>query len=98
MKHAIYPITCLSIYAALVFAMTFTSKSSSLPAPPTPEIENTKHDWECNHIIHDHYHGYISEHYVDSYELMVNGGIKFISHDGKTYEIPYPYFTVEDNK
>lgn len=59
-----------------------------------PSFE-AKHDWECNYIIHDHYHGFIDVHYVDSYKELVSGGIKFISHDGNTYQIPYPYFTIE---
>ena len=99
MKHTIYSILCIGIYIAIgIVAANSTMGFGIQQENSIIEEPTVKHDWECNHIIHDFYHGYISKHYVDSYEEMITGGIRFISHDGTVYEIPYPYFVVEDNK
>ena len=99
MKHTIYSILCIGIYAVIAGAAVSTTSAFNTPAENiVAAASSIKHDWECNHIIHDFYHEHITEHYVDSYEPLVNGGVRFTSHDGNTYEIPYPYFSVEDNK
>lgn len=94
MKHAIYSFCCTAVFLCTVGLFVTNSQAYITPVAVV-ESENDKHDWECNYIIHDHYHGFIKAHYVDSYEELVTGGIKFTSHDGNTYQIPYPYFTIE---
>lgn len=56
------------------------------------------HDWECKYIIEDHYHGFIEEHYVDSFDKLVDGSIQFVGNDGTVYHIPANYYTVIENK
>lgn len=98
MKHILNTISCAIVYAALAITVSTASKLSAFPELKDDVIEPIKHNWECNYIIRDYYSGNISEHYVDSFEELVSGGIKFTSHNGKTYQIPYPYFEVEINK
>ena len=98
MKHTIYSICCTVAFLCTVSLFAANSQAyiaSTTTVQSQSQSENDKHDWECNYIIHDHYHDFISAHYVDSYEELVTGGIKFTSHDGNTYQIPYPYFTIE---
>lgn len=62
-------------------------------------LEQVYHDWECKFIINDGYNG-ISEsiyHYVDDYTTNVDGSISFISHDGSSVWIPYPYYYIYVN-
>lgn len=61
-------------------------------------VENNMHDWECRYIIHDFYGAAIEEHYVDDYTINVDGSISFINIDGLITNIPYPYFSIEENE
>lgn len=103
MKHAIYSFCCFIAFFATIILFSNNTHALSLSSTSGSFIESEnyredKHDWQCNYIIHDRYHGYVTEHYVDSYEELVTGAIRFISHDGTIYEIPYPYFQVEKFK
>lgn len=60
--------------------------------------EKLDHDWECNYIIEDQYHGTIKYHYLDEYEELVDRSIQFVGNDGTVYRIPYPYYTIHENK
>ena len=62
---------------------------------PSSEV---KHDWECKYIIKDHYHGFIDEHYIDSFDKLVDGSIQFVGNDGTVYHIPANYYTVIENR
>lgn len=61
-------------------------------------VENNMHDWECRYIIHDFYGEAAEEHYVDDYVINVDGSISFIDIDGLITNIPYPYFSIEENE
>lgn len=61
-------------------------------------LSEAKHDWECKYIIKDHYHGFIDEHYIDSFDKLVDGSIQFVGNDGTVYHIPANYYTVIENR
>lgn len=60
--------------------------------------EKLDHDWECKYIVEDQYHGFVKYHYLDEYEELVDRSIQFIGNDGTVYRIPYPYYTIHENK
>lgn len=60
--------------------------------------EKLDHDWECEFIIEDQYHGTVKYHYLNEYEKLVDCSIQFVGNDGTVYRIPYPYYTIHENK
>lgn len=60
--------------------------------------EKLDHDWECKYIVEDQYHGFVKYHYLNDYEELVDRSIQFVGNDGTVYRIPYPYYTVHENK
>jgi hypothetical protein len=61
------------------------------------EISKHKHDWECNFIIEDSYHGNKKYHFVNSYIKNVDASISFIGSDGLVCRIPAPYYWIYRN-
>lgn len=61
------------------------------------EISKHKHDWECNFIIEDCYHGNTKYHFVDTFIENVDASISFIGADGLVWHIPAPYYWIYRN-
>lgn len=105
MKYILTAIGLFTLFAStIIFTATniegdkLQDKVYTINIKEHTPYEKLDHDWECKYIVEDQYHGFVKYHYLDEYEELVDRSIQFIGNDGTVYRIPYPYYTVHENK
>lgn len=84
--------TSLAIFTAMFAAVL--SVDSCCPGTKVTEQAN---DPLYKYSIQDGYYGSGSPLYTNKITEHVSGAIEFVAHDGKTYNIPYPYYAIKTN-
>lgn len=102
--NTIKNIIIASMFGLCLFAEASSNKSSvedislRMDEETTEEVYEKMHDWECNYIIRDFYHGTVEFHYVDFFIRNVDNSISFIGNDGRLWRIPSPYYWIYKNE
>ena len=86
--------TSMAIFTAMFAAVL--SVDSCCPGTG-PKISEQADDPLYKYSIQDGYYGSNSPLYTNKITEHVSGAIEFVAHDGKTYNIPYPYYAIETN-
>lgn len=102
--NTIKNIIIATMFSMCLFAEASSNKSSvedislRMDEETTEEVYEKMHDWECNYIIRDFYHGTVEFHYVDFYIRNVDNSISFIDNNGCLRRIPSPYYWIYKNE
>lgn len=86
--------TSLAIFTVMFAAVLSVDSCCPGTDPKTPEQVN---DPVYRYSIQDGYYGSSSLLYTNKITKHISGAIEFVAHDGKTYNIPYPYYAIETN-
>ena len=81
---------------AIFVAMFATVLSVDSCCPETKASEQASHPI-YKYSIQEGYYGSNSLLYTNKITEHVSGAIEFVAHDGKTYNIPYPYYAIKTN-
>lgn len=84
--------TSLAIFVAMfatVLSIDSCCPETKVSEQPTAPV--------YTYSIQDGYYGSNSLLYTNKITTHVSGAIEFTAHDGKTYNIPYPYYAIKTN-
>jgi hypothetical protein len=80
-----------------VFAAMFAAVLSVDSCCPGTKVTEQTSDPLYKYSIQDGYYGSNSLLYTNKITEHVSGAIEFVAQDGKTYNIPYPYYEIKTN-
>jgi hypothetical protein len=91
-------ITIASFFSFCLFVdMAQASYTSYVSTEMLMDINEPKETSNCKFIIHDGYNSDVLFHFVDDYDLNIDGSISFLDSKGTFWNIPAPYFWIYKN-